>query len=206
MSLKICIICNRSFKSSVNIQKYCSNICARLKILRDKKIYRQNNAEKIRKYKRSYYESHKKMQAIKQQKYRQTHQSLINLYQKLRRVTNINFKISHYMRVRINQALRNNTKVMTTMKLVGCTIERLKQHLESQFDKGMSWRNYGRGYGNRKMREWHVDHIRPCASFDLSKEKEQKKCFHYTNLQPLWAKENREKYNKFGGIKWLKLK
>ena len=67
------------------------------------------------------------------------------------------------------------------MELVGCDIDTLCLHLESQFQKGMEWINYG---------EWHVDHIKPCASFDLSDPKQQQECFHYTNLQPLWAADN----------------
>ena len=51
----------------------------------------------------------------------------------------------------------------------------------------MSWSNRG---------EWHIDHIIPCSSFNLLDEKEQEKCFHYTNLQPLWAAENLSKSNK----------
>ncbi|GAI33061.1 unnamed protein product, partial [marine sediment metagenome] len=62
-----------------------------------------------------------------------------------------------------------------------------KKHLEKRFVKGMSWKNYGK---------WHIDHIKPCATFNLSEKKEQRKCFHYSNLQPLWAKENLSK-NKF---------
>jgi hypothetical protein len=54
----------------------------------------------------------------------------------------------------------------------------------------MTWENHGR-YG------WHIDHIRPCASFDLADPEQQRKCFHYTNLQPLWASENMRK-----GDKW----
>lgn len=68
-----------------------------------------------------------------------------------------------------------------TIKLIGCSIEQLKQHLEKQFKLGMSWFNYGK---------WHVDHIKPCASFDLTDIEQQKQCFNYTNLQPLWAEEN----------------
>jgi hypothetical protein len=78
----------------------------------------------------------------------------------------------------------NKNKIM---KLIGCNIEQLKQHLQNQFKLGMSWDNHGK---------WHIDHIRPCASFDLSKPEEQRKCFHYTNLQPLWAEENISKKDK----------
>ena len=52
----------------------------------------------------------------------------------------------------------------------------------------MSWDNYG---------EWHIDHIRPMASFNLQEQEEQLKCCHYTNLQPLWAEENLRKGNKY---------
>ena len=71
-----------------------------------------------------------------------------------------------------------------TVQLVGCTWDHLRAHLESQFTPGMTWDDYG---------QWHIDHIRPCASFDLSDLEQQKECFHYTNLQPLWAEENIKK-------------
>ena len=68
--------------------------------------------------------------------------------------------------------------------LVGCSDLHLKRWLQDRFKRGMTWDNYG---------EWEVDHIVPCASFDLSDSDEQLKCFHYTNLQPLWKRENRIK-------------
>jgi hypothetical protein len=64
----------------------------------------------------------------------------------------------------------------------------LKGYLAGKFKDGMTWENHG---------EWHIDHIKPCASFNLLDEGEQKKCFHYTNLQPLWASENLSKGCKF---------
>jgi len=67
------------------------------------------------------------------------------------------------------------------------SLDFLKQYLKKQFRPGMTWDNYGK---------WHIDHIIPCCKFDLSKPKEQQKCFHYTNLQPLWAEENRKKGRK----------
>jgi len=71
-----------------------------------------------------------------------------------------------------------------TSELLGCSLTELKNWLEKQFQPGMSWDNYG---------EWHIDHIIPCAAFNFANESEQKACFHYKNLQPLWARENASK-------------
>lgn len=78
----------------------------------------------------------------------------------------------------------------STIDFIGCSIDELKLHLEKQFVDGMNWENYG-------MYGWHVDHIRPCCSFDLTDKEQQRKCFHYTNLQPLWAKDNLAKGGSF---------
>ena len=90
------------------------------------------------------------------------------------------------LRGRLNSALRkrNVVKLETTMKLVGCSMPELIKHLEKQFKLGMSWEN---------REKWHVDHIIPCNAFNLTDPEQQKKCFHYTNLQPLWAHENYSK-------------
>lgn len=74
------------------------------------------------------------------------------------------------------------------MELLGCPLDVAKNHIEKQFKDGMTWDNHG---------EWHIDHIKPCASYDLNIPEEQKKCFHYTNLQPLWANENLSKSDKW---------
>ena len=73
---------------------------------------------------------------------------------------------------------------------MGCNIDFLKKYIAKKFTKGMSWDNYGL-YG------WHIDHIKPCSCFDLTKPEQQKLCFHYSNLQPLWAKDNISKSNKY---------
>lgn len=70
--------------------------------------------------------------------------------------------------------------------LFGCSDLHLKRWLQDRFKRGMTWDNYG---------EWEVDHIIPCASFNLSKKEDQDKCFHYTNLQPLWRRDNRVKHD-----------
>jgi len=93
--------------------------------------------------------------------------------------------IVHRLRVRLNSALKGVIKSGHTMELVGCSADQLKEYLEARFTDGMSWYNYG---------EWQIDHIRRCASFDLTKPEKQKICFHYSNLQPLWTKDNLEKH------------
>jgi hypothetical protein len=78
---------------------------------------------------------------------------------------------------------------MATMNLCGCSPDELRKHIENQFSKhtGMSW-------NNRHM--WHIDHILPINSFDITDVEQQQKCFHYTNLQPLWAMDNLLKSDK----------
>jgi len=82
---------------------------------------------------------------------------------------------------RMSHAVSRGFKSAKTESLIGCSFDELKSYLEKQFTKGMNWENYG---------DWHVDHIRPCCSFDLTDPEQQRECFHYTNLQPLWAKDN----------------
>lgn len=100
-----------------------------------------------------------------------------------------NFKLKRTLRFRVWKACKdaNGYKSKRTEELVGCNWSHLKAHIESQFKRGMSWHNHG---------EWHVDHIIPCASFDLSDPKQQRICFHFTNLQPLWARDNMSKSDK----------
>jgi hypothetical protein len=98
----------------------------------------------------------------------------------------LQYVISERLRRRLRRALENGrnstaSKVASAMELVGCSIAELINHIENQFKDGMTWDNYG---------IWHIDHIRPCNSFDLDSLDQQKLCFHYTNLQPLWGREN----------------
>jgi hypothetical protein len=95
---------------------------------------------------------------------------------------------------RVSSALKGIAdKSASTLRLLSCDIPWLKAWLEVHFQPGMTWDNYG-------MKGWHVDHIRPCASFNLVDHKEQKRCFHWTNLQPLWALENLQKSDKWEEI------
>lgn len=104
------------------------------------------------------------------------------------------FNIINTLRCRIRSAVRSKGKKKfdKTMSLIGCDRQTLILHLESKFKEGMTWDGYG-------FKGWHIDHIKPCCKFDLSNEDEQRKCFHYTNLQPSWWYENLRKGGRFIG-------
>ena len=99
-------------------------------------------------------------------------------------------KLEDKYRSRMRNALGGKLKYFTTKKLLGCGFKKARVHLEKQFDDYMTWQNKGR-YG------WHIDHRVPCKAFDLSKPLEQRVCFWYKNLQPLWGRENLKKSNKY---------
>lgn len=110
-----------------------------------------------------------------------------NEYLKKRAQKDPGFRIMLSLRARARYAVRaqgDGSKAAKTMELIGCSVPHLRAHLEQQFTDGMSWDNYG---------DWHIDHIKPCAAFDLTDPAQQRECFHYTNLQPLWASDNLSK-------------
>lgn len=112
----------------------------------------------------------------------------INTRARLKHATDPNIRLKANLHSRLLWALheQRGRKHANTMSIIGCSIEFLKTYLEAKFLPGMSWENYGR-YG------WHVDHIWPCASFDLTDPEQQKICFGYQNLQPLWEVDNLRK-------------
>jgi hypothetical protein len=115
----------------------------------------------------------------------------INLLQKPKR-SKEQSRLANLLRVRTRKAIKNQNAYKTDHmeKLLGCTFDEVKIYLEKQFLPGMTWENHG-------LHGWHIDHVRPCASFDLTDSEQQKLCFHYTNLQPLWAKDNLSKNAKW---------
>ena len=109
-----------------------------------------------------------------------------------RRASDTGFRLAENMRSRVRTALCGTKKSAGTEELIGCSGEVLRDRMESMFWPGMTWENYGNPNGDHTDC-WHVDHIIPCAVFELTDPVEQKQCFHYMNLQPLWAKDNLRK-------------
>jgi len=126
----------------------------------------------------------------RKRKYNREHRDYFQAYARQRRKVDVDFRLRCVLRCRLRLALKGLTKSARTMDMLGCSTIELKKHLESKWSEGMTWETYGGRSG------WQIDHIIPCAAFDLSKPEEQGKCFHYTNLQPLWADENRQKHTK----------
>jgi hypothetical protein len=157
------------------VKKYADNNV--IKIKTHGKQYRLKNKERFKKYIIKY-------RIINKFKIRKQ----IQEYTKKRIKIDKKFHLLINLRARLYHAIGCNYKSLSTMLLIGCEIDYLMYYLQSKFTKGMSWDNYG---------DWHIDHIKPCASFDLSKSEEQRLCFHYTNLQPLWAKDNLRKRAKY---------
>jgi hypothetical protein len=110
-----------------------------------------------------------------------THRDYKNRWRAQRIAEDPAFNIACRLRVRLCGLLSRELRAESTFELTGCSLEQLVDHIESQFQDGMSWDNRS---------EWHIDHIRPCVSFDLTDPEQQRQCFHYTNLQPLWASDN----------------
>lgn len=166
---------------------------ARIEKLKEEKkekvnAYRLKNAEKINALRREHYKENREKILLRNNKYAGENKEKINKQERNRRKADINYKITRNLRSRLYGTIKKGHKSASTMQLLGCTIEHLMTHLESKFTQGMTFDNYG---------EWHIDHIRPCASFDLTDTKQQEVCFNYTNLQPLWADDNLSKGDKY---------
>jgi hypothetical protein len=143
------------------------------------KKWRRKNQEKVKKNREQYNKSNRS----------KINSNWNRMYAKRYR-NDANFKIAKNLRNRIHKVFKGINKSSNSLKLLGVkSVSEIKNHIELQFKPGMTWKNYN-------FNTWHIDHIIPLFSFDLVKEEEQKAAFHYTNLQPLWAKENLKKGKK----------
>jgi hypothetical protein len=156
------------------------------------KDYRDTHPDYNRQYYLSnsqYFTTYRNKHAGRYKVWRKKNRRHLAFYRKELKIRDPNFKVACSLRSYISTLIRNagGNKTLKSVELLGCSIEQFRQHLEQQFVDGMGWDNYG---------EWHIDHIIPCSSFNLSILEEQKKCFHYTNTQPLWKIDNLRKGNR----------
>jgi len=150
------------------------------------KTYYKQNKNKLYIQSKNWKEKNKDLVRKIQKEYRKINRDKLDKYNvewKRKNKNNTQYNISCNLRRRLNKALNGNYKSGSAVKDLGCTIVEFKIYLESKFQQGMSWDNYGL-YG------WHIDHIKPLASFDLTDRNQFLQACHYTNLQPMWAKDN----------------
>ncbi len=156
-----------------------------------RKEFNKKNSEKNKKYCKQYYRLNKEKESLRAKEYRKKNikrqTKLHTIYTRERRRNDPEFKLLCNLRNRMYDTISKGQKSLNTMFLIGCEIDYLMFHIQEQFTHDMSWDNYGL---------WHIDHIKPCAKFDLSKFEEQLKCFNFKNLQPLWAIDNLSKGSK----------
>jgi hypothetical protein len=177
---------NKKEKDEYNKQWYLKNKEKRKET--NKQWYLRNKEKRNNKSKEWALKNKEKRKETNKQWYLKNKEH-INKRNKKRRRTNPTYRLVINLRRRTLLALKGNKKSTNTMILLGVpNLEFLWNHLESTFKPGMTRNNHGL---------WHVDHIIPCASFDLNNPEEQVKCFHYTNLQALWAHENFSKSDKY---------
>lgn len=177
---------NKETRAEYRKQYYIKNKSIEAEV---SKKYREKNKEKIAKKEKEYRENNREVYLEKKREYFRNNKHKHAKYVTARRKNDPTYRIVCSLRGRLKGLLKGKNKSASTMQLIGCSLEDLWSHLESQFTEGMTRDNHGK-YG------WHIDHIIPCSSFDLSDPEQQRKCFHYTNLQPLWAKDNIKKGNK----------
>jgi len=158
-----------------------------------------NDPKKLEEHNKKYYQNHKKeiLEQCKKYKtnnnlkikerrknYNNIHRKEINQYQRNKLKTDLNYRFTRNLQTRINCALKGICKSKRTLDLLGCSLDFFRFYFQSKFQSGMSWKNYGK---------WEIDHIIPCARFNLTKPEAQEKCFNYKNLQPLWKLDNKIK-------------
>jgi len=140
-----------------------------------KKKNRKNWGDKHREYHRAY----RKRDYVRDR---------LNRQQTERRKNDIQYRLKARLRARLRKvlSLKGIRKCDKTMALVGCSLPEFQVWIASKFVYPMTWAHVANG-------KVHIDHIIPCATFDLTNPEQQRKCFHYTNLQPLWREDNMKK-------------
>jgi hypothetical protein len=166
-------------------KKYREKNKARLTI--KQKEYVEKNKEACAKRKKNWYERNKeRILSEKRQRYKENRDEIIAREQRYIK-NSITAQIRKKLRTRFYQAVKKGYRAGSAVADLGCSIKELKLYLEKKFEIGMTWDNYGR---------WHIDHIIPLSSFDLTNREHVKKVCNYTNLQPLWAEDNLKKWAK----------
>jgi len=172
MKTRVCKICKKEKDISFFRKQRACKKCVTASRSDYIKEYSESNKEKLEKYRKEYYRKNKSKLLEQNRRYKIK-----------RKRTDKNYKLAMKLRTRMYQALKGNFKSGSAVNDLGCTIEEFKLYLESKFEEGMSWDNW-------EYNGWHIDHIIPLASFDLTDRSQFLKACHYTNMRPMWGIDN----------------
>lgn len=180
---KVCNPCVRKFQKA-----YREKHKDRLKVMnaeyrelnkgiinKQRKAYRQVNKAKIKARNKASWSKNGKQYSASHYKWK---------VKKLK--TDLQFRLRETVRARISMAIKSEAKAGSAVKLLGCSIKEFKEYIEAQFKPGMTWNNWS-------LRGWHLDHIKPIKDFDLTDLDQMAEVCHYSNMRPLWAKQNLER-------------
>jgi hypothetical protein len=144
----------------------------------------KENPEWVKSYHKKWEKTHKEERAKRSAERFQIRKDIIAKNKRERYHKDKLFRLHEICRKRLYKFVKGQNKSKSTMDMIGCSLEYLKGYIENQFEEGMTWDNWG-PYG------WHIDHIIPLSS--ANNEDELLKLSHYTNLQPLWWRDNLSK-------------
>lgn len=150
------------------------------------RAYQQRNAERIREYRRAHYEANREHYRDLDREWRKANKEKKRVYWRERMANEPQVRLSRALRTRLNMAISREYRAGSAVRDLGCSIAELCGHLEALFLPGMSWQNYG-------PRGWHIDHIIPLSSFDLTDRTQLLIACNFENLRPLWAVDNLSK-------------
>lgn len=194
-----CETCKESESNAKKIKRALNGDVIRERERANLQLHADAHRERVKKYNKENRDGQKR----RQKRYDETHQEQVKArrkiwylqhlpdilawqsnYQKNRYHTDPCYRLSKNLRSRVGRAIARDSKSDGTLALLGCSVQELKDKLESKFSNGMSWDNCGR---------WSIDHIIPCAAFDLTNPVHQRACFNWRNLQPMWLSDNQKK-------------
>ncbi len=147
--------------------------------------YREANRERISEWRKQYYLENSDFVKTAVRRHREANPQWALDYRRNKYHTNPTYRLIELHRGRCNSAIKlgGAKKMQSYIKALGCTATEFREHIERLFVLGMNWSNYG-------PKGWHIDHIVACAKFDLNDPVQQARCFHFTNMQPLWWYDN----------------
>ena len=155
-------------------------------ILEYQKQYSEDNKEAAAEYQKQHYQANKEAIAERKKQHYQANKEKRNKYERKRRAENPTVRMIGNLRRGLCQAMDGTSKPKKTMEFLGCSRKQFKKHLSAQFEEGMTLENYGSD-------GWVIDHIMPVSRFDHSEPEQVAICWHHTNMQPLWDRDNKIK-------------